>query len=67
MPTTEKYDVIIIGSGISGSLTALQLAKAKFKVLILEAGDTKSDRLKSIHLTVRRTRYPFRKKIKYYQ
>ncbi len=49
MPTTEKYDVIIIGSGISGSLTALQLAKAKFKVLILEAGDTKSDRLKYLN------------------
>ena len=46
MPITEKYDVIIIGSGIAGALTALQLAKQKFKVLILEAGDTKTDRQK---------------------
>jgi glucose dehydrogenase len=49
MPTTEKYDVIIIGSGISGSLAALQLAKAKYKVLILEAGDKKSDRAKYLN------------------
>jgi glucose dehydrogenase len=46
MATTQKYDVIIIGSGISGSLAALQLAKEKYKVLILEAGDKKSDRSK---------------------
>jgi glucose dehydrogenase len=49
MPVNEKYDVIIIGSGISGSLAALQLAKAKFKVLILEAGDKKPDRAKYLN------------------
>ncbi len=46
MAIANKYDVIIIGSGVSGSLVALQLAKAKFKVLILEAGDTRTDRNK---------------------
>lgn len=46
---TEKYDVIIIGSGISGSLTALQLAKAKYKILIVEAGDKKADRSKYLN------------------
>lgn len=49
MVTAEKFDVIIIGSGISGSLAALQLAKAKYKVLILEAGDKKSDRPKYLN------------------
>ncbi|MGQ0740042.1 MAG: GMC family oxidoreductase [Bacteroidota bacterium] len=46
MATAKKYDVIIIGSGITGSLVALKLAKQKFKVLILEAGDTRTDRNK---------------------
>lgn len=36
----QKYDVIIIGSGIGGLVAASVLSKAKLKVLILERGDT---------------------------
>ena len=32
------FDVIIVGSGIAGALAAYRLARAKVKVLILEAG-----------------------------
>lgn len=38
MTTTNKYDVIIVGSGIAGAIIAYQLGKAGKKVLILEAG-----------------------------
>jgi choline dehydrogenase-like flavoprotein len=34
----KTYDVVIIGSGISGALAAVELGKAGKKVLILEAG-----------------------------
>ena len=34
----EKYDVVIVGGGISGALLANKLAKKNKKVLILEAG-----------------------------
>jgi len=33
-----EFDVVIVGSGIAGALAAYRLAKAKKKVLILEAG-----------------------------
>jgi choline dehydrogenase-like flavoprotein len=33
-----EADVVIIGSGVAGSLIAWRLAEAKLKVLILEAG-----------------------------
>ena len=35
---TRSADVVIVGSGVAGSLVAAQLAKAGLKVLILEAG-----------------------------
>jgi choline dehydrogenase-like flavoprotein len=35
---TRSADVVIVGSGIAGALTAARLAKAGVKVLILEAG-----------------------------
>src|SRR5215470_18365667 len=41
----ERFDVIVIGSGVAGALAAWQLAKAKFKVLILEAGETGAERV----------------------
>ena len=34
----EKYDVIIIGSGFGGSVSALRLAEKNYKVLVLEKG-----------------------------
>lgn len=36
--TTPSYDLVIVGSGISGSIIAYQLGKQGKKVLILEAG-----------------------------
>jgi choline dehydrogenase-like flavoprotein len=36
--TTQTYDLVIVGSGISGSIVALQLGLQGKKVLILEAG-----------------------------
>ena len=36
--TTQTYDLVIVGSGISGSIVAYQLGKQGKKVLILEAG-----------------------------
>lgn len=38
MTNTTKYDVVIVGSGIAGSIVAYQLGLAKKKVLILEGG-----------------------------
>jgi choline dehydrogenase-like flavoprotein len=37
------YDVVIVGSGIAGALVAYKLAKAKARVLILEAGGVPSE------------------------
>jgi choline dehydrogenase-like flavoprotein len=37
------YDVVIIGSGIAGALIAYRLAKAKVRVLVLEAGGVPSE------------------------
>lgn len=36
--TQPEYDVIIVGSGVSGALIANQLARKQVRVLILEAG-----------------------------
>jgi len=36
--TTQSYDLVIVGSGISGAIVAYQLGKQGKKVLILEAG-----------------------------
>ncbi|CAN5390510.1 GMC family oxidoreductase [soil metagenome] len=38
MATPEPYDVIIVGSGAGGGMTAYSLTKAGLKVLMLEAG-----------------------------
>ena len=38
MGHTTRADVVIVGSGVAGSLVAARLAKAGVKVLMLEAG-----------------------------
>jgi choline dehydrogenase-like flavoprotein len=38
MPTYD-FDVVIVGAGIAGALTAHKLAEANLRVLIIEAGD----------------------------
>ncbi|MDR4485188.1 MAG: GMC family oxidoreductase [Nitrospirales bacterium] len=38
MSKTYKADVIIVGAGVAGSLTAWKLAQQKFRVLVLESG-----------------------------
>ena len=40
MAKTDGYDVIIVGSGAGGGMTAYSLTKAGLKVLMLEAGRT---------------------------
>ena len=39
MTTSKKPDVIIIGSGVGGGTTALQLASSGLQVMLLERGD----------------------------
>ena len=38
MTTTQKADVVIVGSGVAGGLVAHQLAMAGKSVIVLEAG-----------------------------
>src|SRR5213596_2368793 len=37
-PSTDHWDIIIVGSGAAGGMAAYQLAMAGVKVLLLEAG-----------------------------
>ena len=37
--TDAVYDVIIVGAGIAGAIVAKELAKAGFRILIMEAGE----------------------------
>jgi choline dehydrogenase-like flavoprotein len=41
--SVPTYDVVVVGSGIAGALIAYPLAKARYKVLILEAGGMPSE------------------------
>jgi len=47
----KKYDVVVIGAGISGCLTALGLQKAGFKVLLLEKNKEVGCPFKKIDVT----------------
>ena len=38
MTADERYDVVIVGAGVSGALMAKRLTHAKLRVLVLEAG-----------------------------
>jgi choline dehydrogenase-like flavoprotein len=42
--TDDTFDVVIIGSGVAGALAAHVLAQKQLRVLMLEAGETGSDR-----------------------
>ena len=44
-----EADVIVVGSGVAGSLIAWRLAEAKLKVLILDAGP-RIDRTEALKL-----------------
>jgi choline dehydrogenase-like flavoprotein len=52
----ERPDVVIVGSGVSGSIIALELASAGKRVLILEAGpavpDDRGDYMNNFYLDV---------------
>ncbi len=43
MPDTFDYDVMVIGSGFGGSVSALRLTEKGYKVAVLEAGKRFSD------------------------
>jgi len=48
MPDTTlqpDFDVVIVGSGVAGALTAYRLARLNFRVLMLEAGGVAPDSL----------------------
>ena len=38
MPETVHYDVVVVGSGFGGSVTALRLTEKGYRVGVLEAG-----------------------------
>ena len=37
-PDTTHYDVVVVGSGFGGSVTALRLTEKGYRVGVLEAG-----------------------------
>ncbi|MFT4264985.1 MAG: GMC family oxidoreductase [Nocardioides sp.] len=43
MPATQHYDVLIVGSGFGGSVSALRLTEKGYKVGVLEAGARLAD------------------------
>ncbi len=43
--TQPEFDVVVVGSGIAGALTAYRLAEARLRVLMLEAGGVAPDSL----------------------
>src|SRR5436189_2761328 len=62
-PGSDRWDVIIVGSGAAGGMAAFQLVTAGVKVLMLEAGrmiDTKTEyrTMEWPYSSMRRTRMP---------
>src|SRR5262245_45407292 len=62
-PGSDRWDVIIVGSGAAGGMAAFQLVTAGVKVLMLEAGrmiDTKTEyrTMEWPYASMRRTRLP---------
>jgi choline dehydrogenase-like flavoprotein len=48
--TNQEYDVVIVGAGISGAMTASVLSNQGYKVLILEASSLSANRQENIDL-----------------
>jgi cholesterol oxidase len=38
LPDVADYDIVVIGSGVRGSVTALRLTEKGYRVAVLEAG-----------------------------
>jgi choline dehydrogenase-like flavoprotein len=57
--STENFDVVIVGAGIAGALTAFKLAQAGKRVLILEGGaeipDDRSSYMERFYLAMAKT------------
>ena len=56
MQDSDTYDVIVIGAGVTGAITAWLLAKQKARVLLLESGEESPDRIKLVGEFARSTR-----------
>lgn len=52
--SATEYDVVVIGSGVSGSIIAKQLGQNGFRVLVVEAGPGNEITLADYEATVRR-------------
>src|ERR1044071_9969225 len=62
-PGSDRWDIIVVGSGAAGGMAAFQLVTAGVKVLMLEAGrmiDTKTEyrTMEGPYASMRRARLP---------
>src|SRR5260370_11847131 len=62
-PGSDRWDVIVVGSGAAGGMAAFQLAMAGVKVLLLEAGRmidvrTQYPTMEGPYTSMRRSRLP---------
>lgn len=52
--SATEYDVVIVGSGVAGSIVAKELGRGGFRVLVLEAATSNEITLADYEVTVRR-------------